>query len=85
MSVRSAEDAVDLANALPYALSASVWGSNESRMQSLAAKLDGGVIGLNRHGVPPTGCPWGGAKQSGVGRARSIEGLRECCNLKFVY
>lgn len=85
ISVNSAEAAVELANALPVALTASIWGKDDNRMQKLAAKLDGGVIGLNRHGVPPVGCPWGGARQSGIGRSRSIEGLRECCNLKFVY
>lgn len=85
LPIRSAEDAVELANALPYALSASIWGRDNDRMKSLAMLIHGGVVGINRHGVPPVGCPWGGAKHSGLGRARSVEGLRECCNLKFVY
>jgi acyl-CoA reductase-like NAD-dependent aldehyde dehydrogenase len=85
LPISEAEDAVEIANSLPYALTASIWGRDEERMKKLAGQLQGGVVGLNRHGVPPVGCPWGGAKHSGIGRARSVEGMRECCNLKFVY
>jgi phenylacetaldehyde dehydrogenase len=85
LPVASAEEAVQLANSLPMALTASVWGKDSPRSKKIVSQLAGGVVGLNRHGVPPVGCPWGGARHSGMGRARSIEGMRECCNTKFVY
>jgi acyl-CoA reductase-like NAD-dependent aldehyde dehydrogenase len=85
LPVSDMDEAVRLANSSKYALSASVWGNDLARAKSLACALEAGVIGINRHGVPPTGCPWGGAKHSGLGRGRSREGLIENCNLKFVY
>jgi len=85
ISIKDIEEGVKLTNSLPFALSASIWGKDAEAMNNLALKLDAGVVGINRHGVPPVGCPWGGAKHSGLGRGRSIEGLRENCNLKFVY
>jgi acyl-CoA reductase-like NAD-dependent aldehyde dehydrogenase len=83
--VKNVNEAIELANSSSYALSASVWGNDQTRLKSIARKIDGGVIGINIHGVPPTGCPWGGAKQSGIGRGRSKEGLLENCNMKFIY
>jgi acyl-CoA reductase-like NAD-dependent aldehyde dehydrogenase len=84
VKVKNAEEAVQLANDTRYGLSASVWTNDPKAGEEIASQLDGGVVGVNRHGVPPAGCPWGGAKESGIGRMRSPEGFRECCNLKYI-
>ena len=77
-------EAVRLANAARYGLTASIWTNDASLARTIASRLDVGVVGWNAHGVPPLGAPWGGAKESGIGRTRSREGMREFSNVKFV-
>lgn len=77
-------EAVRLANATRYGLTASIWTNDAPLARVIASRLDVGVVGWNAHGVPPLGAPWGGAKESGVGRTRSREGLREFSNVRFV-
>ncbi len=77
-------EAVRLANSTRYGLTASIWTKDIALARTIASRLDVGVVGWNAHGVPPLGAPWGGAKESGIGRTRSREGLREFCNVKFV-
>jgi len=77
-------EAVRLTNSTRYGLTGSVWTKDTNLARAIASQLDVGVVGFNAHGVPPLGAPWGGAKESGIGRTRSKEGLREFCNVKFV-
>ena len=78
------EEAVRLSNSTRYGLTGSIWTKDVELARRIASRLDVGVVGFNSHGVPPLGAPWGGTKESGVGRSRSKEGLREFCNVKFV-
>lgn len=84
MPVEDWTEAVRLANATRYGLTGSIWTRDTALARTIASQLDVGVVGLNAHGVPPLGAPWGGTKESGIGRTRSKEGLREFCNVKFV-
>ncbi|MBN1571271.1 MAG: aldehyde dehydrogenase [Acidobacteria bacterium] len=77
-------EAVRLTNSTCYGLTGSIWTKDTSLARRIASQLDVGVVGFNAHGVPPLGAPWGGAKESGIGRTRSKEGLHEFCNVKFV-
>jgi acyl-CoA reductase-like NAD-dependent aldehyde dehydrogenase len=77
-------EAVRLTNSTRYGLTGSIWTKDAGLARTIASQLDVGVVGFNAHGVPPLGAPWGGAKESGIGRTRSKEGLREFCNVKFV-
>lgn len=84
MPVDDWAEAVRLTNATRYGLSCSIWTKDVSRARIIASQLDVGVVGLNAHGIPPLGAPWGGTKESGIGRTRSKDGMREFCNVKFV-
>jgi acyl-CoA reductase-like NAD-dependent aldehyde dehydrogenase len=84
MPVDDWAEAVRLTNATRYGLTGSIWTKDAGLARTIASQLDVGVVGFNAHGVPPLGAPWGGAKESGIGRTRSKEGLREFCNVKFV-
>lgn len=84
MPVNDWTEAVRLTNATRYGLSGSIWTRDASLARIIASQLDVGVVGLNAHGIPPLGAPWGGTKESGIGRTRSKDGLREFCNVKFV-
>ena len=78
-------DAVARANRSPYGLGASVWSSDVQRAAQVAAQLDAGTVWINRHvGVDPL-VPFGGAKQSGVGREYGAQGLADYCETQSVF
>lgn len=80
----STDEAIQLANDTRYGLNASVWTNDRTRAAEIAAQLEVGSVGLNSHRVAPPGVPFGGCKQSGIGRTKTREGLREFTNVKFV-
>ncbi len=78
------DDAIELANASIYGLSAYAFTSNLDRAFRLMEGLESGTIGIN-DGVPSTSqCPFGGVKQSGWGRELGSEGLDAFLETKHV-
>ncbi|MDB4905925.1 MAG: Succinate-semialdehyde dehydrogenase [Gemmatimonadetes bacterium] len=77
--VRDANEAVRLANASTYGLSASVWG-DEPQASRVARRLDAGTVVINDALVAAglAEVPHGGVKRSGSGRSHGIAGLLEC-------
>jgi acyl-CoA reductase-like NAD-dependent aldehyde dehydrogenase len=76
-SVESAERGVELANDSPFGLGASVWCGDAARGRALAARLESGMVGVNR-GLGGAGdTPWAGAKHSGFGFLGSPDGYRQ--------
>jgi acyl-CoA reductase-like NAD-dependent aldehyde dehydrogenase len=70
------DDAIARANALRFGLGGSIWTSNVERGAELAAQLDVGTAWVNHHvGVDPL-VPFGGSKESGVGREYGALGLK---------
>lgn len=84
LPVDSWEEAVALANNTRYGLAGSVWTKNKELGKKIAKRLEVGVAGINAHGSGPVGTPWGGAKESGMGRMETREGMREFTNIKLV-
>lgn len=82
--IDSWEDAVKKANGTRYGLIGSVWTKDVEKGKRIARQLEVGVAGVNAHGPGPFGSPFGGAKESGIGRGNSKEGLREFTNVKYV-
>ncbi len=70
------EDALAMANATRYGLSASIWTSNLSRAHRLAARIEAGIVWVNCWMVRDLRTPFGGVKQSGVGREGGVDALR---------
>ncbi|WP_425581950.1 aldehyde dehydrogenase [Streptosporangium fragile] len=69
------EQAVAIANDSPYGLSGSVWSGDEDRALAVARRIRTGMVSVN--GRPQAfGSPFGGYKQSGVGREMGPEGFR---------
>jgi len=76
--VADAAAAVELANATPYGLNASVWTRDLRRGRALAARLDAGTVNVNdayQAAWGSVGAPMGGLKDSGLGRRHGAEGI----------
>jgi len=77
-------EAVRLANDSPYGLAAYLFTNDVSRAFRVAEALDYGIVGLN-DGVPATPqAPFGGVKQSGVGREGGHWGIEEYLEVKYL-
>jgi acyl-CoA reductase-like NAD-dependent aldehyde dehydrogenase len=70
------EDALRRANDTRYGLSGSVWSSDPQRATALAARLEVGTAWVNQHRATSATVPFGGAKESGLGRQYSVLGLK---------
>merc|ERR1711879_335882 len=66
-------DALNRANDSEYGLGGSVWSKDEQRAAALAEQLEAGTVWVNTH-TDLTGGPFGGFKQSGIGREMGATG-----------
>src|SRR5712675_1335796 len=81
---RSEDEAVKRANDTEYGLVAYLYTKDLSRGIRVSEKLDFGMIGLNRGLVSDPAAPFGGTKQSGLGREGAHEGLMEFLETQYV-
>jgi aminomuconate-semialdehyde/2-hydroxymuconate-6-semialdehyde dehydrogenase len=72
----SDEEALALANATAYGLAASLWTSNLTRAHRVSARLQSGIVWVNCWMLRDLRTPFGGMKDSGVGREGGVESLR---------
>jgi acyl-CoA reductase-like NAD-dependent aldehyde dehydrogenase len=76
LKFRTVDDAVRRANDTRYGLAGSVWSSNIERATEIANRLEVGTAWINQHRATAANVPFGGAKESGIGRHYSILGLK---------
>ena len=72
----SDDEALALANATPYGLAASVWTSDLNRAHRMAEHIDAGIVWINTWMLRDLRTPFGGVKQSGLGREGGVEAMR---------
>ncbi|MEZ5078945.1 MAG: NAD-dependent succinate-semialdehyde dehydrogenase [Solirubrobacterales bacterium] len=77
------EEALALANATPYGLASYVFTADMSRALRVTERIAAGMVGINRGMVSDASAPFGGIKQSGLGREGGPEGLAEYLALKY--
>ncbi|WP_314422843.1 NAD-dependent succinate-semialdehyde dehydrogenase [uncultured Microbacterium sp.] len=77
------DDAVRLANDTEYGLVSYVFTENLQRGQRMIDRLETGMMGLNVGVVSNAAAPFGGVKQSGVGREGGLEGIHEYLSTKY--
>lgn len=75
-SFKSEEEALQLANATSYGLAAMIWTQDISKANRVAAKVESGIIWVNCWLLRDLRTPFGGMKNSGVGREGGWEALR---------
>jgi acyl-CoA reductase-like NAD-dependent aldehyde dehydrogenase len=71
------DDVVRRANNTRYGLAGSVWSHDPERAAAIAARLEVGTAWVNQHRATSATVPFGGAKESGIGRTYSVLGLKE--------
>ena len=86
MEVPSAAEAIRLANDSPYGLNASIWSTDRQRAQRLARQLESGNVCINDviASYVAIEAPYGGVKQSGVGRRKGIWELEDFTEPKTI-
>lgn len=70
------EEAIALANGTPYGLAANVWTQNLNQAHRVAASLEFGIVWINTWLLRDLRTPFGGMKQSGMGREGGMEAFR---------
>jgi succinate-semialdehyde dehydrogenase/glutarate-semialdehyde dehydrogenase len=78
------EQVIAKANRTPYGLISYIFTRNVARGLAVAEKIESGMVGLNRGVVSDPAAPFGGVKQSGVGREGGHEGMLEFLEKKYI-
>jgi acyl-CoA reductase-like NAD-dependent aldehyde dehydrogenase len=78
------DDAVRIANNSSYGLAAGVWSADEARAEAIARRLRVGAVSINTSMFIHPSWPFGGMKQSGIGRESGIEGFNEYLETKTI-
>ncbi|MEZ5828115.1 MAG: NAD-dependent succinate-semialdehyde dehydrogenase [Hyphomicrobiales bacterium] len=78
------DEAIAVANDTPFGLAAYLFSQNLSRAWRVAEKLDAGMVGVNEGIFSNEAVPFGGVKESGLGREGGAEGLEEYLETKYI-
>lgn len=81
----SVEDAIRMANDTIYGLAAGVWSTDVERAIGVANRLRAGTIWINDYHLISAEAPFGGYKQSGIGRELGTWGLKEYLETKHIH
>jgi succinate-semialdehyde dehydrogenase / glutarate-semialdehyde dehydrogenase len=80
----STEQAIELANGTEYGLVSYLYSTDLRRSLQVAEALEAGMVGINRGVVSDPAAPFGGVKQSGIGREGGHDGLLEFTETKYI-
>ncbi len=85
MKFRDEEEAIRIANDTRFGLAAAVWTENVHRAHRVAHRLRAGTVWINAYRVVSFAAPFGGFKESGLGRENGVDSIREYTETKSVY
>ncbi|TJW03169.1 MAG: NAD-dependent succinate-semialdehyde dehydrogenase [Mesorhizobium sp.] len=78
------DEVIELANATEYGLVSYIYTQDLARGMRISERMDSGMVGLNRGLVSDPAAPFGGTKQSGLGREGAHLGILEFCETKYI-
>jgi aldehyde dehydrogenase (NAD+) len=78
------EDAIAIANDSPFGLSGAVWGTDPNRIQKVVNGVRTGTMSINGGIWYGADVPFGGYKQSGIGREMGVAGFEEYLEIKAI-
>ncbi len=81
---RTEEEVIRMANDTPYGLAAYFYGRDVGRVWRVAEALEYGMVGINTGMISTAVAPFGGVKQSGIGREGSKYGIEEFVEIKYL-
>jgi succinate-semialdehyde dehydrogenase/glutarate-semialdehyde dehydrogenase len=84
MRFETEDEAISLANSTPFGLAAYLFSTNLARVWRVAEKLEAGMVGINEGIFSNEVVPFGGIKESGLGREGAAEGLEEYLEVKYL-
>ena len=73
-----------MANDTPFGLAAYLFSENLSRALSMAERIEAGMVAVNKGALSDPAAPFGGVKESGIGREGGFEGIHEYLEPKFI-
>ncbi|CAK9784721.1 aldehyde dehydrogenase [Cutaneotrichosporon oleaginosum] len=82
---KTEEEALELANNTTYGLAAGVFTNDAKQMTRVSGALDAGTVWCNQYGLLHAGVPFGGFKQSGIGRELGTYGIEAYTQVKAVH
>ena len=85
LSFRDEDEAITRANDTPYGLAAGVYTQDLQRAHRVVASLQAGMCWINSFNLNPVEIPFGGYKQSGIGRENGLAAIEHYTQLKTVY
>lgn len=83
--VKNEAEAIKLANLSIYGLAGAVWSKNQARAINVAKQLETGMVWINEYHLLNPGMPFGGYKQSGIGREMGEEGMKSYLEVKHLW
>jgi succinate-semialdehyde dehydrogenase/glutarate-semialdehyde dehydrogenase len=78
------QEAIEVANATPYGLAAYFYSRDVGRVWRVSEALEYGIVGINNGFISTEVAPFGGMKESGIGREGSKYGIEEWLELKYL-
>ncbi len=85
LTFKDEDEVVGRANDTPFGLAAGVFTNDVQRAHRIVARLEAGICWINNYNITPIEMPFGGYKQSGVGRENSLTTIEHYTQLKSVY
>jgi succinate-semialdehyde dehydrogenase/glutarate-semialdehyde dehydrogenase len=83
-SFKTDEEAINMANDTEYGLAAYFYSRDMSRIWRVSEALEYGIIGVNTGMIAGESVPFGGVKESGIGREGGKYGIEEFLEIKYV-